>query len=390
MASVVVLLLTGCSEDGGDDGAAPAVSLSGEPVKLGMAVPISGAGLQIPDAGRAAEAAEKAINARGGINGRPLDVIVCDDRDDPQQAQQCADKLINSDQVIAVTGVWGRQHAALYPVIGAKNVPMFANSPVIPDDFSNPLSHPFIPGRLAWKNAGLAATGKSWKRVAVVNYTTGRPNYDFAVQGFKTVGVDDVVLIEVEPATTNWAPVAARLKQANVDAYTMPIAEGQITLLLQAAADAGVEGTAIVQSGTLSPRVLDAADKADVDLRALLTFVLDPAKSERRKQMLDELKQYAPDLKDNLSDATVLAWLGPTMFAEAVKDGAITDLTPAGVTKWLQSGPLKTGMSADIDFTKPGQSASEPRVANLQMVPAELKDGKLVLLKDDFSTLAGT
>lgn len=67
------------------------------------------------------------INAKGGINGRKLKVIVEDSAYNPTKAVQVAQKLVNQDKVFVVAGTIGTVvNNAAMPVQFEKNVMNFA------------------------------------------------------------------------------------------------------------------------------------------------------------------------------------------------------------------------------------------------------------------------
>ena len=78
---------------------------SGEPIKIGAIVSITGAGagLGVPER-NGLLLAEKAINAKGGVNGRPIKIVVEDDASNPDTALSKANDLLFSQKVVALLG----------------------------------------------------------------------------------------------------------------------------------------------------------------------------------------------------------------------------------------------------------------------------------------------
>jgi branched-chain amino acid transport system substrate-binding protein len=78
---------------------------SGEPIKIGAIVSITGAGagLGVPER-NGLLLAEKDINAKGGVNGRPIKIIVEDDASNPYTALSKANDLLFSQKVVALLG----------------------------------------------------------------------------------------------------------------------------------------------------------------------------------------------------------------------------------------------------------------------------------------------
>ncbi|MBN2847710.1 MAG: ABC transporter substrate-binding protein [Coriobacteriia bacterium] len=123
--AVGVILPGGCagSDTGGDGGAA-----TGEPYVIGAVLSLTGAqaGLGGPEK-NAIDMEVARINEAGGINGRPLEVIIEDDASDVDQAVARTTKLIEQDNVIAIIGSTGTgQSMAMRDVISEAGVPQVA------------------------------------------------------------------------------------------------------------------------------------------------------------------------------------------------------------------------------------------------------------------------
>lgn len=75
------------------------------PIKLGALIPLTGpsgaTGLDMKDG---YELAKAQINAAGGVNGAPIDVIYEDDKNDPATAVASFEKLANNDKVEVMLG----------------------------------------------------------------------------------------------------------------------------------------------------------------------------------------------------------------------------------------------------------------------------------------------
>ena len=99
---------------------------SAEPIKVGAVLPFSG-GVELY--GRQAklglDLAVKDINARGGILGRPVEMVYEDDKTDPVVATAAAHKLIERDGVLAVVGpITSRNLDAIAPAVESMKTPL--------------------------------------------------------------------------------------------------------------------------------------------------------------------------------------------------------------------------------------------------------------------------
>jgi ABC-type branched-subunit amino acid transport system substrate-binding protein len=80
-------------------------SSSSDAIKIGFVTELTGASVSDGYGARiAAELAVNETNASGGIDGRPVDLVVVDDRTNPQEAAKCAAALDQQDGVLAILG----------------------------------------------------------------------------------------------------------------------------------------------------------------------------------------------------------------------------------------------------------------------------------------------
>jgi branched-chain amino acid transport system substrate-binding protein len=77
---------------------------SGEPIKFGAVLSITGAGAGLGNNERnGLTVAEKTINAAGGYKGRPIKIVIEDDTSNPDVAVSKVNDLIYNEKVIAVS-----------------------------------------------------------------------------------------------------------------------------------------------------------------------------------------------------------------------------------------------------------------------------------------------
>src|ERR671934_397327 len=96
------------------------------PIKIGVIEPLSG---PVAASGNyirmGAEIARDWINAKGGVGGRKLELIIEDNKSDPKEAASAAEKLIVRDKVPAIMGAWGSSMTlAAMPKLEEYGVPM--------------------------------------------------------------------------------------------------------------------------------------------------------------------------------------------------------------------------------------------------------------------------
>ncbi len=229
LALFLVVSFTGCGKEEGKSpaGGAKKESAAGNTLRIGIAGSHSGdlASYGLPTV-KAAELVVKDINAKGGILGRQVELVVEDDVCKPEMAANTAAKLVSA-RVDAVIGhiCSGATKAALGIYKDAKIVAISpsATNPeltqsgqypnffrtIAPDDAQAKMQVDFAITRLgARKIAVLHDKGDYGKGLA-----------EFAKKFVETSKVAQVVLFEgVTPGAVDYSAVVQKIKGANADA----------------------------------------------------------------------------------------------------------------------------------------------------------------------------
>lgn len=152
-ALLAALAFVAASCGGEDQSATPAEAPAeevqaptGEPIKVMTISPVEYNGPSYQAIFTTAEVYAQWINDRGGINGRPLEVITCDERGDPNQAANCARQAV-SEQVVAVVGSFSLVGDSIVPILEEAKIAWFglisANTAL---ELTSPISFPLGPG----------------------------------------------------------------------------------------------------------------------------------------------------------------------------------------------------------------------------------------------------
>ncbi|WP_448006079.1 ABC transporter substrate-binding protein [Agromyces bauzanensis] len=98
--AATVMILAGCASGGaaGDAGGG-----EGEPIVVGSVNALSGPAV-FPEASEAAQAVFDEVNAAGGIDGRPIEYTILDDKADPATAAASAREIVESNNSVALVG----------------------------------------------------------------------------------------------------------------------------------------------------------------------------------------------------------------------------------------------------------------------------------------------
>lgn len=85
----------------------PRAAAQGEPLRLGVLTPLTGAGgFDGPRMLKAMQAVAEEVNAAGGLLGRRIALVVEDDQTNPEAAVRAARKLVDVDRIPVIMGTW--------------------------------------------------------------------------------------------------------------------------------------------------------------------------------------------------------------------------------------------------------------------------------------------
>ena len=103
---------------------------SGSTVKIGVILPMTGIAANYGEnQSNAIHLAVDEINARGGVLGKPLEVILEDDGTEPTKTVSAYQKVIDVDHVPVVIGaVWDFLANAVMPIVDSKKIPTISAS----------------------------------------------------------------------------------------------------------------------------------------------------------------------------------------------------------------------------------------------------------------------
>jgi branched-chain amino acid transport system substrate-binding protein/urea transport system substrate-binding protein len=103
------------------------VARGADPIKVGVLQPLSGGLENLGQQGvQGTQLAVEEANAAGGVLGRKLELVIADDRTDPKTAVERCRELIQRDQVVAIFGpVTSANRDAIQPTVERLKTPLF-------------------------------------------------------------------------------------------------------------------------------------------------------------------------------------------------------------------------------------------------------------------------
>lgn len=190
------------------------------PVKLLVMYQFKGSPIaEHPEVGAGAKAAALAINAKGGINGHPVQIITCDNHDSPTQELACAQKAISS-HVTAVVGSLFETGAQAIPALQQARIPIIGGLGVYtPDEFTNPDSFPLMGGAVTTYPAiPYLLARQGMKKLAVVVFSgAGEGLASLIKSQTERAGMKYVGTVNVPLTASDYSPYAQALKSLDPD-----------------------------------------------------------------------------------------------------------------------------------------------------------------------------
>ncbi|EPD56996.1 MULTISPECIES: ABC transporter substrate-binding protein [Streptomyces] len=93
-----------------------------------------------------AKAYARWVNAHGGLSGRKLKVVTCNDHNDSVAAAKCANTAVKDD-VVAVVGSYSQYGDSYLPTLESAGIPYIGGYGVTTAEFTSPLSYPVNGGQ---------------------------------------------------------------------------------------------------------------------------------------------------------------------------------------------------------------------------------------------------
>lgn len=249
--------------------AAPAVlrhaRAQSTPIKVGMTQPLTGAvaasGNYVADG---AKVGVEAVNARGGVRGRPLELILEDNKSNPREAVASVEKLVLRDRVPLLIGAWCSTFTlSIMPKLIEYRVPLIVetSSSSRITTAGNPWVFRISPTSAMETAAFLGNLGRFTPAIRKVDFLS--VNNDFgrgAAEEFrKALATRSIATGRVEtmtPDATDFSAQLAALKQSDGDTVVVTSGVEQVTLALKQSVEQRLNRRIITTGGSFPDQVL--------------------------------------------------------------------------------------------------------------------------------------
>ncbi|GGR07688.1 lipoprotein [Streptomyces aurantiogriseus] len=346
------------------------------------------------------------VNANGGINGRKLTVLTCNDRNETVDAAKCARRAVKEDAV-AVVGSYSQHSESFFPQLEGAGIPYIGGYGVTKAEFTSPLSYPVNGGQ----STLLAGLGKELATacgpVALVRPDTiAGDTLPPMLNAGLTAGGHNAAKDQraAEDATEYSAQAEAALDQATADpgekGCVVPALGDRTSTFMDSFRRTRDDYTSVRTAtvlGSVDQTVINSTGGASSPYEGAYVTGWYPAANDSRwaamKKVISE--QAFSDTRIDATDPGVqTTWIAYSVFRQAVEsleDGEVTADTVRGA---LDDG-LKVstgGLTPNLrwEFTDKLASIGLPRLVNANVTLQTVKQGRLVAAKEAFVDVTKT
>ncbi|MEU3614127.1 ABC transporter substrate-binding protein [Streptomyces sp. NPDC006872] len=365
------------------------------------------------------------INAEGGLGGRKLKVLTCNDHNDTVSAAKCARRAVR-EGAVAVVGSYSQHSDAFFPHLEGAGIPYIGGYGVTNAEFTSPLSYPVNGGQpslLAGLGKELAAT---CGRVSLVRPDTIAgdalpPMLDAGLTaGGHAVSKDlrapeDATEYSAQAKSALQAATAGRSKDedANTDAGSDADADSDgkkgcvVTALgdrtstfmdsfRRTRADYPDVRTATVL-GSVDQTVINASGAASGPFEGAYVTGWYPVSSDAAwapmKKVISE-EAFSDTRIDPTDTGVQTTWIAYTVFRQVVESLDGDEVTSAAVRGALDDGLKVTtgGLTPTLrwQFTDRLASIGFPRLVNADVTLQSVQNGVLAPAKKGFADMTQT
>ncbi len=377
-----------------------------DPIKVMTWAPQESDATNKPGMPAFAQAYARWINDQGGINGRKITVLTCNDRNDSVAAARCARRAVK-EEVVAVVGSYSQHSDSFFPPLEGAGIPYIGGYGVTTDEFTSPLSYP-VNGGAPTLLAGLGkALAPSCGPVTFV-----RPD---------TIAGDELPVLLDSGLTAGGHPAAEDLR-APEDATQY--SEQSERALQSSTTDTAKKGCVVPAIGDRTGTFMDSFRRAREDYPQVRTgtvlgsvdqTVIDasggqsgpyegsyitgwyPVETDARwdamKKVISE-KAFGDNRIDPADAGVQTTWIAYTVLKAAVESLGDGEVSADSVRRALDNG-----LEVDTDGLTPSlrwefqarlASVGFPRLVNTEVTLQVVRSGRLVSAKKGFTDVTAT
>jgi branched-chain amino acid transport system substrate-binding protein len=310
-----------------------------EPIRIGAVLSVTGPASFLGDPeDKTLRLYVNRINQAGGVNGRPLQLIVYDDAGDANRARTFATRLVEDDRVVAmVGGTTTGTTLAMRPVFEDARIPFISLAggieiidPVQPFTFKTPHTD-----RMACEKIFADIRARGLTRVGMISGTDGF-GQSMRGQCVRVAGAAGITIVAEEsygPRDSDMTPQLTRLRNATgIEAVVNPGFGQGPAIVTRGYHQLGIRLPLYQSHGVASREFINlatpaAAEGVRLPAAALLIAEQLPAADPQRQVVLDYKTAFEREFNQPVSTFGGHAYDGLMILVEAMRRANSTDGT---------------------------------------------------------------
>jgi branched-chain amino acid transport system substrate-binding protein len=355
------------------------------PIKIGALFSVTGppSFLGEPERNTAKMVVDE-INAKGGIKGRKIDLVVYDTQGDATKAVQAANRLIKEDKVVAIIGPSTTgESMAVIPVVEKEGIPLI--SCAAGSKISDPVKKWVFKTA---QNDGLAVTKiyeylnkKKISKVAILTVSdgfgsSGREQLKANAAAF---GIQVVVDDTYGPKDTDMTSQLTKIRGSQAQAIICWGTNPGPAVIAKNVKQLGIKLPLFMSHGVSSKKFIELAGDAAEGImlpsgRVIVSDVL-PASDKQKKSLMAFVKDYQNHYKAEGDHFGGHAWDAVMLLKGAIERGGGD--TPAAIRDQLEKTTNFAGIGGIFNYT----AADHAGLTKDAFVLVEIKNKDWALVK---------
>lgn len=388
-AAAAVMVVTGCgsssqgSSGGALAGTTASASCKGTPIKLMTIQSRTGAVVNGPDVPIGAQAAAAAVTKSCEL-GRPVTIVQCDDKYNPNSAAACGREAV-AEKVTAIVGTTSAFASSFMPITTAAGIPDVGDTAAAQVQLTSPYAFPLQNAvtLVAAQAAAAKALGATKLVVVAINVPAIQPILAIAKASVAKLGMTYGDPILVPPTTTDLTQIAAQAGSSGADSIIPILPDTLSDQLIKALVQSGTDfhKTHVIVGGTVFGPQQAKSFGSDVDGLTVLSAAWPSSDFSNAgiKQFNAELTAIGQG-KITTTVSSVVAWSSVHIIADLLK-GSTTFDGKTLFAKLNASGPMTRPELAPFNFTTnafPGDPIfGKLRAFSKEAVVSTVNDGQI-------------
>ncbi len=327
-------------------------------ITIGVAGPISGSEAAFGEQFvHGAQRAVADINAKGGVLGQKLNLVIGDDACDPKQAVSVANDMASKGAVMVAGHYCSGSSIPASDVYNESGIVQISPASTNPDFTERGLPNVF---RVCGRDDAQGPTAADYvtahfagKKIAVVDdkSTYGKGLADEFKKSINAKGTTEVLHESISAGEKDYSPLVSKLKQANADVLYFGGYKTEAGLIVRQMREQGLKTVLVGGDALVTDEFWSIT--GDAGEGTLMTFGPDPRLNPKNADLVAAFRadKYEPEAYTLYTYAAIQAW------AQAAEKAGTTDA--AKVEAVLKSNKFDTvlgtiGFNAKGDMDAPG------------------------------------